>query len=517
MPISQTGFIFQLVKSLSKSEKRNFRLYVNRIQGGEGIKFVELFDVLDKQKVYDEEAIYTHFRGMSKTQFSNLKRHLYRQILVSLRQVHIQRNVDIQIREQIDYAKILYGKGLYMQSLKLLERAKAMAEKSHADLLHLEIAEFEKQIEARHITRSRKEKERIPALIQESERRSQVIFNRTKLTNLKLEMHGIYIEHGHADKEEAKHTLTQFRDNKLPPFEYPQLTFFEKVDYHQIQVWYYYVLQNYTYCYRHAKHWIDLFMAQPNMQMRDPDLFMRGFHYLLTSAYNMNKPKHFTEGLAQFEAFNEANRDKFKINSRILSYIYRYQGRLNRSLMRGDFAEGLQHLPRIERRLKRYQDHMDVHRVMIFKYKIAALFLGIGNFDKALDYLNDILDHEGNYLRKDIYVYSKLMSLIIHYELNNLTYLNYLVDQTARLLAKQNDVQETPKAILKCFRTLLKKGELDVDAYLAEQLAIFEQLKTQKRENRAFIYLDLTLWLKARLNKCTVEEIVQRRIQESVV
>ena len=34
-------------------------------------------------------------------------------------------NIDIQLHEQMDYARILYNKGLYLQSLKDLEKIKA--------------------------------------------------------------------------------------------------------------------------------------------------------------------------------------------------------------------------------------------------------------------------------------------------------------------------------------------------------------------------------------------------------
>ena len=50
--------LFRLIKSLSKSEKRNFTLYVNRIQDTKEVKFVQLFEVLDRQKEYSEEQIF---------------------------------------------------------------------------------------------------------------------------------------------------------------------------------------------------------------------------------------------------------------------------------------------------------------------------------------------------------------------------------------------------------------------------------------------------------------------------
>ena len=115
MPISTTDQLFKLIKSLNKSEKRNFKLFANRTQQKIEARFIRLFDVLDGMNEYNEDLVFKRFSKLSKSQLSNLKRHLYSQILSSLRMIHIKKEIDIEIREQIDFARILYGKGLYMQ------------------------------------------------------------------------------------------------------------------------------------------------------------------------------------------------------------------------------------------------------------------------------------------------------------------------------------------------------------------------------------------------------------------
>ena len=140
---NQDDQLISLISSLTKAEKRNFKLYVNRLQSKSDVKFVQLFDIVDKMKVWDDSIVFKKTPSIKKSQLANLKRHLYKQILISLRLIHIQKNVDIQIREQIDFARILYGKGLYIQSLKLLDRIQQIAEDNHQDILQLEILEFQ--------------------------------------------------------------------------------------------------------------------------------------------------------------------------------------------------------------------------------------------------------------------------------------------------------------------------------------------------------------------------------------
>ena len=57
MTKAQKDNLFLLVKSLSKSEKRQFKLYVGRLGVNTDSKFLNLFNFLDKATTYDEVSI----------------------------------------------------------------------------------------------------------------------------------------------------------------------------------------------------------------------------------------------------------------------------------------------------------------------------------------------------------------------------------------------------------------------------------------------------------------------------
>ena len=153
MTSQQKDTLFILVKSLSKSEKRQFKLYVNRLGVNADAKFLALFNLLDKMHDYKEAEILKS-GIVKKQQLSNLKAHLYKQILVSLRLNPVNQNIRLQIREQLDFATILYHKGLYKQSLKILDKAKSLAIENQEKVVAYEIVELEKVIETQYITRS---------------------------------------------------------------------------------------------------------------------------------------------------------------------------------------------------------------------------------------------------------------------------------------------------------------------------------------------------------------------------
>ena len=112
--------MWRLVKSLTKAEKRNFKLYATRAGATTDSKFIQLFDLLDRLDEANDGVITKRLR-LTPGKYSNLKRHLYQQVLTSLRLIFINKEVDIELREQIDFSHILYGKGLYLDALRSLE------------------------------------------------------------------------------------------------------------------------------------------------------------------------------------------------------------------------------------------------------------------------------------------------------------------------------------------------------------------------------------------------------------
>jgi len=154
MARQQTDHLYKLIKSLTKAEKRNFKLYVKRIGDNENVKFLKLFNIIDKQTNYNEEDILKKAPQIKPAQLPNLKINLNKNLLISLRLMAKEYDVDIMLRQQLDYAKILYNKALYRQSLITIGKAKVLAKKHHRELLYFSMIEFEKFIESQYITRS---------------------------------------------------------------------------------------------------------------------------------------------------------------------------------------------------------------------------------------------------------------------------------------------------------------------------------------------------------------------------
>jgi len=203
--------LFVLIKSLTKSEKRQFKLYAGRLGNNSDSKFIALFNFLDKAEKLDEAVIVK--KGIvTKLQLSNLKAHLYKQILISLRLNPVHRTTRMKIREQLDFATILYHKGLYKQSLKLLDKAKVLAVESDENNIAYEIVEFEKIIETQYITRSISSRADELAIQAKGLSMKNVIAS--KLSNLSLQLYGLMLKTGYVKNDKEHEYLKNYFEGK---------------------------------------------------------------------------------------------------------------------------------------------------------------------------------------------------------------------------------------------------------------------------------------------------------------
>ncbi|HSN08625.1 MAG TPA: hypothetical protein VLS85_06290, partial [Hanamia sp.] len=152
MPNLFSDTLFQLVHSLEKAEKRHFKLYIKRSSAKEDLKIIRLFDALDKLADYDEKVLLKTLKDISKPQLANLKTHLYKQLLASLRLLKTNENIDLKLSEHLDNARLLYNKGLKIQSLHILEKAKEVAKVNQKMNFLVQAISLEKKIETLHIT-----------------------------------------------------------------------------------------------------------------------------------------------------------------------------------------------------------------------------------------------------------------------------------------------------------------------------------------------------------------------------
>src|SRR5690606_33423253 len=512
MPNKNTDTLFQLIHALEKAEKRHFKLYIRRNSAREDLKVVQLFDALDKMKTYDEKQLMKKLPGIGKPQLANLKAHLYKQLLASLRLLKRADNLEFDLNEQLDYVRILYYKGLYLQSLKLLDKVKEQAIQYHQDSVLIQVISMEKKIETLHITRSIQSK--ADTLAQEAievhERRKTI----TRLSNLALQLYSWYVKNGHARNEKDEQGVKAFFHSNLPAEAFQCTGFYERLYLYQSYTWYSFIRQDFLMYYKYTQKWVNLFEEDPKMIEVETGHYIKGMHNLLNAHFDLRNHRQFDKDLKKFEEFARSPILKEHNNFRVQVFIYLYNARINRHFTRGTLKEGLKLIPELEENIDKYSLFLDKHRISVFNYKIATLYFGSGNYDKSIDYLQRIINDQVD-LRHDLQCYARLVHLLAHYELGNHRLMESLTKSVYRFMARRENLTIIEEEMFKFLRASLKLTRSEVRQELKAFLEKIKHLEKNRFATRSFAYLDIISWLESKVYEKPMSEIIHQKYLQS--
>ena len=508
MTKDQKEHLFILIKSLTKSEKRQFKLFVNRMGSNLDSKFLSLFNLLDKSDSYVENLILK--KGIvTKQQLSNLKAHLYKQILISLRLNPVHKNIRLQIREQLDFATILYQKGLYKQSLKILEKSKNLALKSEEKFTAYEIVELEKVIESQYITRSLSN--RTELLVSQAD--DLIIQNdlTSKLSNLSLQLYEKLIKTGYAKSDNEFRKITKFFYERLPKIDPENLAFREKLWYYKAHVWYSFLIQDFLSSYKYSFKWVDMFEKMPKMISIHPVFYLKGNNFLLESLTLIKYPEKFKLTLSKM--INQTKDSDFPVNENIdtLIFLYKYNNLVNYYNFQGDFIKSKEIVPELLLGINRFKSQIDPHHIMVFYYKIACSYFGLDDYENCILYLNRIISNRHLKMREDLLCFTRVLNVIAHYEAGFDYHLDVHLRDTYKFLIKMNDLHEVQKALIRFVKKLGDIYPQDLKQAFKDLHIELKQYEEDPYERRAFLYLDILSWLESNIQTRPIGHIIREK------
>ena len=504
--------LFQLIKSLEKAEKRHFKLYIKRSSGKEDLKIVRLFDAVDRISEYDDKLILKRLQDVTKPQLANLKNHLYKEILSSLRLLKSADSIDLQLSELFDSAHILYKKGLFMQSLRFIDKAKELARENQKYNILPQLISLEKRIEGLHITRHIQY--RSEDLANEANEVSRHIDSVARLSNLALKLFSWFVQQGHARNEEDEASITKFMKESLPDGVWQLDGFYEKMYLYQSYTWFAFIKQDFIQYYRYTQKWVDLFNANPMMIRVETGHYIKGMHLLLNAHFDLLNHRQFDSALKKFETFAKTDRVKENDNFRIQAFLYISTARINRHFIRGTFKEGAKEVPAIEKELSEYSLFIDNHQFLVMNYKFAMMYFGSGDYNTSIDYLQKIIQSNTN-LRYDLQCYARVVHLMAHYELGNDMLMESLTKSVYRFMAKMQNLTQVEEAMFKFLRKSISLPAKQIKPELESLLNSIKLIRNNRFQTRAFAYVDVVSWLESKVYNQPMGKIIHEKYLRS--
>jgi len=509
LPKAKTTYLVDLILSMNRSEKRNFKLFANKT-GKDSKIYILLFDHINKHGVYEEVKILKEIPQVKKSQLSNIKANLYKQVLRSMRDYNKETYAEIKAREKFDFAKVLYSKGHYTASLNMLNEVKKIATRiQKKPLLYLAI-HFEKQIESQHVTGSMAR--RASQLADQSENIIHDLTLSNKLSNLALTLYGIYLQRGLAKSQEDIDFLQSHMDENMEFLkESDEMDFYQRLHLYQSYVWYYHMLQDFGNYHGYATLWVNLFSDYPDMLKPETTTYIKGLHNVLNALFISGKMKQFDIALDQLMDFQSDHQLSLSRNEESQLALVSYTHGINQIFLNTHYTEGVPFVEELTQLLEDDNYPWDLNRRLVFYYKIACVYYGANELNKCIYYLNKITNHHYPDFKEDIQCFARILNLIAHYDLGNDRLVSYQVRSVYRYLSKMKEMQAVQREVFKFVRrtpSMLKAEVKQEFVALKSRLLV---LRRDKIERRPFVYLDIISYLDSKIKEIPMVDAIRLR------
>ncbi len=493
--------LYDLIKSLSGSEKRYFKLYASNHVMASGNKSIELFDQIDRQQS-PEEDVKGQQQKISR-HLPRIRQYLYALILKSLDAYYAENSIAIKIRKMLNSIEILFAKGLNEQCLKIIKKAKELAALYELDTYIYEINTWEINLKNR-LNIGNVFKVRV-ALYKEQD----LVLERLRQTFDYLVVSGTVL------------ALQKIVGNSLPAQKIKALN--KMVDVQLIsakckgsgfRVSYAYLSSNAIYAstsgdhagsYLHRKQMIELYEKYPQHIENQKRLYINTHINLLGDCKSLRKYKECALIIEKIRGFNKRWPETEKDTNEGF-----FQTLINTSIAMEEFEKGPALALEIDAFYKKHENKVDRNLEVLAYYNLCVYFFVATDYKRALYYCNKVLNYKELEIRKDIGSYTRVLNLVINYELKNYQLIEYNLQSFSVFLKKINNKNRVEKALIAFFHKLININDTK------EEIAAFKLYKQDlgriienPKEKIIIGYFNLMAWAESKIRKTTLTVIAK--------
>lgn len=497
--------LFELIKSLTKNEKGYFKKYSAGLsQKEEANLYVKLFDLIDRQKEYEEEPLAALFsRGRKKFNFPAAKNFLYDRVLNSLESYHSVR-VSGEIRSMMNQVEILMQKMLHQQAEKLLEKAAQLAEKHEIDELMPDI--LLRRIILWKIRKFNGVSEsELEDCLQKLHKNLHHIRLITEVYRYQFLYDSLYTTKGtiadRDDKKEFASLLASIEGSEIGSSE----SFPVKAGYylllHSMQMF----ADEAGKGYETNLKLLQLFEQRPLQQASRRNTYHHTLARIVESQVGLG---YYEEAANNLEKLRESSLSNPGSPDYNFWLYYNTFLQIVLAQAKQDF-QGLLKLIEDNNELL-YPKLVNIHNTDIqLKLLAAQIYFYWQKFDKSLELLNEILNSPRNGVRTDMYCYAKLLVLITYWEMDNLSVMPYELRSLRHFFESRLALIDSDKLLL---RFIEKNMQKSVNA--AALIAPFKQLKedleasfSDRFNKRLQEYIDVIQWIESKIQRLPMTEV----------
>jgi hypothetical protein len=490
--------LFELIQSMSKSEKRYFKL--NSATHTNKNSYVKMFDQINAQKKHKEKWVKDKSKKIiNPNKFAVEKNYLYNSLLKSLTSFHNQKSLNSKASTSLFTIKMLIDKALYIQAKKLIDKNQKFAEQSENYTLLLEILKLKIVYQETIMDNE--------GINDTYQRVFEVQKIYTNLEQFRFYHHKIY---DIATKIGEKKRSVLFKEagkiisESLLKDEKMALSNEAKIRFNECWMLYYYLEPRFEKAFNFSKRSVEISEKTPYYTSEKKDNYISNLNNYVIFCNGLSK---YAESKIQIQKLKSFLTKDANSKSNINIFIGTSLQETNLIIITANFDQLYDIIDDYETYLNLFEDKIVLsHKYGLF-INLSLLFFINTDYKNALKWINKIIHGDEPNTRTDVTAYAWLFNLIIHYELDNHDYLEYLTKTTIRLLTKKNQFSETAKVL----SSHLLKLTSDNPGHKKIYLSLNESLNSNEcaNEKKELEYFDIENWVKSKIENKSLKTILK--------
>lgn len=498
--------LFQLIKSLSAVEKRQFTKAVNANKK-EAI-YKDLFDAIDKQKNYEEATFKKKYKDKKFIKnLSTRKNELTEKLLEVLVGIEVNESTEAKIKHALSYLPILFKRKQFGLMRKRIAATKKTATQSEQFYLLLEVLEWEKKMVWNDL--GTKYKTNVETVIKEQEVCLDKLNEQFAYRNLRRRIDTLIRRDATFEKKENIEAFNQLMKNERLKENLSFLSKEAEQHYYHIQTSYYRITQQFDESINYAKRLLEL--CEDN-KLEKPNQYRMALSTYLFANDAAKIYDDFPEKLNQFETLIKNQLSEQAFFARINFYWLRYY------LGVRNIEEALRIAKGIKDNWKEITPHIQEGRYLAYCFNLMNLYWVLEDLSETHNWLICIRAFDKTKRRKDdIVLATRLFELVFYYEcqlqekdqkgptIKGID-LEKAIDNTRKTLKNNEQYQVFHQTVIQYCRELNRavatQEELSIIANLENKL-----LQIQIESPNLLCLNEILLWCKSKRSKSIMIEL----------
>lgn len=463
-------------------------------------------------ETYDEVLLKARLkdRGAKIAQLSVAKNDLMQLILKALRAFREPNSFEQGIQAMIAEADILKEKGLYVQSLKRLEKAKKIANRYEKHGYVLEI--ISRLIQMNVLDFIKKADGKFADLFAEYELVLKKANREAQYRMLQTRASQILSTRNAARTPAFMEKIEEIEQNDLLRSISESDSFQSKLSFLDTLGSLKHLRKDFESANPYYKKIIELWDEYPHIRDVNTRLYKGILTNYLNSCHTLGNYEAFDELLAKFQSIPDSNFDE-----EAGSFKDYYHITLLYLMNTGQFEKALEIIPALEKGLSRYQARVSKAREITLRFNAFIVFFFCEKFDKALGWLDTLGLDDRMEPRADTRSLAKIFRIIIHYELGRTGMLDSLRTAVYKKLKKQAQLHQFERTVLSHVRLLEQNLTGEQAKPLWEKLVHdLNALGKKYGWNQVYGLDEIYCWAESRLENKPIRQIFRERLKKGM-